>query len=111
MGSTSSRIFTARAYFNSDLAVFKTFKITERQSLEFRASAFNFLNHPLDSFQNNGDLKLNINQTSSTRRSVHFRERYDGSACGRENAGQRHDLPGIRKYPLRSPRDGVVNEV
>jgi hypothetical protein len=49
------------AYFNSDLAVFKTFKLTERQALEFRASAFNFLNHPLDSFQNNGDLKLAFN--------------------------------------------------
>jgi hypothetical protein len=49
------------AYFNSDLAVFKTFKITERQNLEFRASAFNFLNHPLDSFQNNGDLKMFFN--------------------------------------------------
>jgi hypothetical protein len=49
------------AYFNSDLAVFKTFKMTERQSLEFRASAFNFLNHPLDSFQNNGDLKMFFN--------------------------------------------------
>jgi hypothetical protein len=48
------------AYFNSDLAVFKTFKITERQNLEFRASAFNFLNHPLDSFLNNGDLKVNV---------------------------------------------------
>src|SRR5207244_10737156 len=43
------------AYFNSDLAVFKTFKITERQNLEFSASAFNFLNHPLHSFLNNGD--------------------------------------------------------
>jgi hypothetical protein len=51
------------AYFNSDLAVFKTFKLTERQALEFRASAFNFLNHPLDSFQNNGDLKVNFNVT------------------------------------------------
>jgi hypothetical protein len=43
------------SYFNSDLAVFKTFKINERQNVEFRLSGFNFLNHPLDSFQNNGD--------------------------------------------------------
>jgi len=49
------------AYFNSDLALFKTFKVTERQNVEFRLSAFNFLNHPLDSFQNNGDMQLNMN--------------------------------------------------
>lgn len=50
------------AFFNSDLAVFKSFKITERQNVEFRLSAFNFLNHALESFQNqNGDLTLNMN--------------------------------------------------
>jgi hypothetical protein len=48
------------AFFNSDLAIFKTFKVTERQNMEFRFSAFNFLNHPLDSFQNNGDNTLSF---------------------------------------------------
>jgi hypothetical protein len=49
------------AYFNSDLALFKTFKVTERQNVEFRISGFNFLNHPLDSMQNNGDMTLTMN--------------------------------------------------
>lgn len=51
------------AWFNSDLAVFKTFKITERQNVEFRLSAFNFLNHALESFQNqsNGDMTIHMN--------------------------------------------------
>jgi hypothetical protein len=35
------------AYLNNDLGVFKDFKITERQTLQFRVQAFNFLNHPL----------------------------------------------------------------
>lgn len=38
------------AYFNSDLGLYKNFKITERQTLQFRVQAFNFLNHPLPDF-------------------------------------------------------------
>ena len=38
------------AYFDSDLALFKNFQITERQKLQFRISAVNFLNHPLSQF-------------------------------------------------------------
>jgi len=50
------------SYFNSDLAVFKTFKVTERQNVQFRLSGFNFLNHPLDSFQGgNGDNRISLN--------------------------------------------------
>jgi hypothetical protein len=37
-------------YFDSDLALFKNFQITERQKLQFRISAVNFLNHPLRQF-------------------------------------------------------------
>jgi hypothetical protein len=46
------------AYFNSDLAIYKTFAITERQHVQFRISAFNFLNHPLWGFSSNNDLTL-----------------------------------------------------
>jgi hypothetical protein len=53
------------AFFNSDLAVFKTFKVTERQNLQFRASAYNFLNHPLNSFDPNNGNPLNIHFTNS----------------------------------------------
>ncbi len=52
------------AFFNSDLAVFKVFKINERQNVEFRFSGFNFLNHPLESFQNNGDIQVKLHNTS-----------------------------------------------
>lgn len=48
------------SYFNSDLAIFKTFAITEKKRLQFRATANNFLNHPLHSFTNNG-AELNLN--------------------------------------------------
>ena len=46
------------SYFDSDLALYKTFHVTERQSIQFRASAFNWLNHPLPIFSNGGLLQL-----------------------------------------------------
>jgi hypothetical protein len=45
-------------YFDSDLALYKTFKVTEKQSAEFRFSAFNFLNHPVPSFSTNDQMRL-----------------------------------------------------
>ena len=38
---------TEPAFFDTDLSAQKSFKITERQNLQFRASGFNFVNHPL----------------------------------------------------------------
>lgn len=46
-------------FWNSDLTLLKSFKVSERQSLEFRIAAFNFLNHDLLSF-NNGDSNLKM---------------------------------------------------
>ena len=50
------------AYFDSDLALFKNFQITERQKLQFRVSATNWLNHPLPQFglAGTGDESLNF---------------------------------------------------
>jgi hypothetical protein len=36
-------------YFNHDLSMFKNFVIDENKKIQFRISAFNFLNHPLKS--------------------------------------------------------------
>jgi hypothetical protein len=52
------------AFFNSDLALFKTFKLTERQTVQIRASAYNFLNHPLNSFDPNNGSPLNLHFTN-----------------------------------------------
>jgi len=50
------------AFFNSDLAIYKDFLFKEHQKVEFRFSAFNFLNHPLPQFgiSGNGDINLNF---------------------------------------------------
>ncbi len=42
------------AYFDSDLALYKSFKITQNQSFQVRISASNFLNHPLKEFNASG---------------------------------------------------------
>ena len=55
------------AFFNSDLAIYKDFLFKEHQKIEFRFSAFNFLNHPLPQFNstgNNNDVELNFSTSA-----------------------------------------------
>lgn len=56
---------TGPGYFDSDLGLYKNFKMGERQSLQFRVTAFNFLNHPNPDFTLNGsDLNLSFETPS-----------------------------------------------
>ena len=48
------------AFFNSDLAIYKDFHFKEHDKVEFRMSAFNFLNHPLSQFGQTGAQDLNL---------------------------------------------------
>jgi len=54
MGTLEEPYIHAPAYFGSDLAVYKSFKITGNQSFQVRVSATNFLNHPLRQFGASG---------------------------------------------------------
>jgi hypothetical protein len=52
------------AFFNSDLSLFKNFQLSEARKIQFRASFYNFLNHPLTSFNpagGDGNLTLGFN--------------------------------------------------
>ncbi|MEO8597765.1 MAG: carboxypeptidase-like regulatory domain-containing protein [Candidatus Solibacter sp.] len=51
------------AFFNSDLTVHKQFRVAESHLLQVRASAFNFLNHPLPSFDPNNTTTLDLHFT------------------------------------------------
>ena len=62
-GPTTLPVIYGPAYFNSDLGIFKNFVLHESKRLQFRASAYNFLNHPLWSF-NGGNLNLGFNGTT-----------------------------------------------
>jgi hypothetical protein len=52
-------------YFDTDLAAYKTFHITERQTVQFRATAFNWINHPLPEFSGGNQLALHYNKDLS----------------------------------------------
>jgi len=51
-------------FFNWDLALFKTFKITESKSLQLRFNGYNFMNHPLWSFPGKENLSVGFDQNT-----------------------------------------------
>ncbi len=55
------------AYFDSDLSLYKNFKWGESRNIQFRISAFNFVNHPLKQFgkQNNNDEQLSFSNSGA----------------------------------------------
>jgi hypothetical protein len=55
--------FYGPAFFNSNLALFKNFQISEQKKLQFRFDGYNFLNHPLWSFTGS-DLSLGFDGTT-----------------------------------------------
>ena len=73
-GPSSYPYVKGPAFFQSDLAAYKNFKLFESQSVQFRLSAFNFINHPLPQFSGgqqlqlyyNNDLTVNTQSTSAT---------------------------------------------
>jgi hypothetical protein len=63
------------AFFNSDLAIYKDFTFKEHHKVEFRFSAFNFLNHPLSQFGISGNSDINLNFSTA-----------DSGSCGNNPA-------------------------
>lgn len=52
-GSVLPEVF-GPAFFNSDLGLYKNIQLSESKRIQFRFNAYNFLNHPLYSFRNDG---------------------------------------------------------
>ena len=53
LGPRNYPYLSGPSYTDADLAVAKTFHIVENQTVTLRASAFNFINHPLAAFSGN----------------------------------------------------------
>lgn len=57
-GGQNFPYISAGAYFNNDLAVYRTFHIHDAQQVQLRVSAFNWLNHPLPGYSSLSPLTL-----------------------------------------------------
>jgi len=64
-GPTLLPVSYGPAFFNWDMGLFKNFNITESKKLQFRVEMYNWLNHPLYSF-NGSNLNLNFVQDPVT---------------------------------------------
>jgi hypothetical protein len=56
-------------FFKWDMSIYKNFKISDRQNIQFRGSGFNFLNHPITSFSGNdpsNPLSLQVGDASTS---------------------------------------------
>jgi hypothetical protein len=72
-GNTLLPAIYGPAYFNWDMGLFKNFAITESQKLQFRFNFYNWMNHPLWSFNGSNlnlsfaqDAAYNMTQSNST---------------------------------------------
>jgi hypothetical protein len=66
-GGQNFPYISAGAYFNNDLAVYRAFPIHEKQQIQLRVSAFNWLNHPLPGYSSLTPLTLAYNVDYATK--------------------------------------------
>lgn len=59
-GDYRSPYIHGTSWMNHDIALMKNFKMKEKRNLQFRFAAFNFLNHPLVSFNKSSSADLNL---------------------------------------------------
>ena len=82
IGNTRFPYIAGPMFWNSDLTLVKQFAIREHQNLQFRFSAFNFMNHPLSSFSGgDNNLKLNFDSTGKLSNATDTQHTCPGPAC------------------------------
>ena len=63
-GPTTLPVIYGPGYFNADLGIFRNIPLSEKKKLQFRLDGYNFLNHPLWSFNGSSNLSLGFNGTT-----------------------------------------------
>jgi len=66
-GTSAYPYMSAPAFFDNDLALYRSFHLHEKQQVQFRASFFDWLNHPLPEFSSLTPLTLNYNVDYSSK--------------------------------------------
>ncbi|MGH9615302.1 MAG: carboxypeptidase regulatory-like domain-containing protein [Acidobacteriaceae bacterium] len=66
-GGKNFPFFANAAYIENDLALYKTFEVRGAQNVQFRISAFNWMNHPLRQFSGGNQLQLRYNMDYATK--------------------------------------------
>jgi hypothetical protein len=68
-GGANFPYMSAASYFNNDLAIYRSFHVPghESQQVQFRASAFNWLNHPLPNYASLSPLTLSYKVDYNTK--------------------------------------------
>jgi len=89
------------AFFNSDLALYKDFAFKEHQKIEFRMSAFNFMNHPLKQFAQGGASDVNLNFSLPTSSSCAANAPFP---CGLSFTNLNTTTTGMPLYKNNTPR-------
>src|SRR5882757_9309803 len=54
------------AFFDTDLGAYKNFTMRDKQNIQFRVTAFNFINHPLPQFGLGSDVNLQLTGANGT---------------------------------------------
>jgi hypothetical protein len=88
------------AFFNSDLAIYKDFTFKEHHKIEFRMSAFNFLNHPLKQFNQGGAQDVNLNFSLPSASSCGN----SPAPCGLSQTNVNATTTGVPLYKNNTPR-------
>jgi hypothetical protein len=70
-GGTILPVMYGPAFFNADLGLFKNFDFTESRKLQLRFNGYNFLNHPLWSF-NGSNLQAGFDGTTGALNTPNF---------------------------------------
>jgi hypothetical protein len=66
LGIRQAPYLSTPSFFDSDLGIYKTFHVTEHQAVEIRATAFNFLNHPLPGYSTSDLVTLKLTTSDKT---------------------------------------------